>query len=89
MVANTPGLAVGLVEAKVVRIWLTGRSAQGIKIADYEKPILTMLMQPDANMDSLVAADTLLKELVPVRMTLVPWLKVSPPEDGVEIFLKP
>lgn len=84
---NTPGVAQGLLEEGVERVWLTGRAAQGIDMPHNERIQITVTMEQGVELAALVEVQALLENLLPGRVRVSPLLLGVQPDDGVEVFL--
>lgn len=87
MFQHTPGVAQGLVDAGVERVWITGRAAQGVELGVKERVDLTVVLEEGVNWTILTEVQGMLDKLLPGRVKLGPLLTGVQPEEGVEIFL--
>lgn len=87
MVQKSTGVAEGLLQLGVKRVWLTGRAAQGVTIPARERIQLTVALKDGVEMITLQHVHALLEKLLPGRIVVIPLLDGVQPDDGVEVFL--
>jgi hypothetical protein len=87
LVQQTAGVAEGMLQLGVKRVWLTGRAAQGVPIPVRERIQLTVALKDGVELITLQQVHVLLEKLLPGRIVVIPLLQGVEPDDGVEVFL--